>query len=344
MELFSESYSLYFRAVEKLLRYANERPLSAQEVQKILSEDTFSESAITMFPKLQSGAWPLLRRKEDGYTSDCILPENFPLTILQRAWIKSLLKDPRIHLFLDDDEIESLQSAFSDIDPLYLPQDFYIFDKSSGSDDYKSPEYRHCFRLLLQAIHENAALSIQYEGGKENRLSGLFLPYKLEYSAKDDKFRAYCYRKAGKKMASYILNVSRIVSIEPVDRSAQKKYCNQTGTSKAQFRQVILEITKERNAIERCMVHFAHFEKRTEYDEAADKYTCIIRYNASDETEIVIRVLSFGPTIKVIGPDKFVDEIRRRVKRQANLIHKNIENSLSNCEISDAGVLRLPAE
>ena len=56
MELFSEIYNIYFHAVEKVLRGAGDRPLTAAEMQKTLSEGTFSESAIFVLPKLQNGA------------------------------------------------------------------------------------------------------------------------------------------------------------------------------------------------------------------------------------------------------------------------------------------------
>lgn len=324
MELFSEIYSLYFRAVERVLHRANESLLTGAEVQKILSEGTFSESAISMFSKLQNGAWPLLRQMQSGYITALVPPEKIPLTVLQCAWIKALLDDPRIRLFLEDYEIEKLRAALTDITPLYQQEDFYLFDKATDSDDYQSPEYRRCFRLFLQAIHQKNALYVQYEGGKGNRVSGLFWPYRLEYSAKDDKFRAHCYRKTSARKMAYILNVGRVSSVDAAD-AVPTDVCGSPNTGGGtQFRQVTIEITKERNALERSMVHFAHFEKRTEYDEAADKYTCTIRYNVMDETEVVIRMLSFGPTIKVVGPDEFVHEIRNRIKRQAELMNKEV--------------------
>ena len=322
MELFSEIYSLYYRAMERVLRCANEHPLSSAEVQRILSEKTFSESAISMFPKLQNESWPLLRQgAESGYNAACTAPENTPLTTLQRAWIKSLLDDPRICLFFDGDTIENLRSSLADIEPLYRQEDFYFFDKATDRDDYESPEYQRSFRLILKAIHNKSALSVHYESNGGNRVTGIFWPYKLEYSAKDEKFRAHCHRKTGIRRIHYILNIGRIAAIE-TDAAAVplSAYALQNTGSNTQFREVTIEITKERNALERCMVHFAHFEKRTEYDEATDKYTCTIRYNVMDENEVVIRVLSFGPTIRVLHPDAFVAEIRNRVKKQAELI------------------------
>lgn len=80
--------------------------------------------------------------------------------------------------------------------------------------------------------------------------------------------------------------------------------------------EMTLEITKERNALERCMIQFAHFEKRTDYDASTDRYTCVIRYNIMDESELVIRVLSFGPTVKVLGPARFLQQIQQRVEKQ----------------------------
>ena len=118
----------------------------------------------------------------------------------------------------------------------------------------------------------------------------------------------------------YVLNVGRIASVETSETTLPDTYQVRRTDANTQFRQVTIEITKERNAIERCMVHFAHFEKRTEYDESSDKYSCTIHYNVMDETEVLIRVLSFGPTIKVLGPEEFVREIKNRVKRQTELI------------------------
>ena len=39
-------------------------------------------------------------------------------------------------------------------------------------------------------------------------------------------------------------------------------------------------------------------------------------YDESDETEMVIRLLSFGPMIKVIEPLAFKQLIRQRLKKQ----------------------------
>jgi predicted DNA-binding transcriptional regulator YafY len=80
---------------------------------------------------------------------------------------------------------------------------------------------------------------------------------------------------------------------------------------------VTVEITDERNAFERVMLHFAHFEKRAECV-GRRKYHLKITYNREDESEMVIRILSFGPMVRVLGPESFVDLIKEKLKKQQN--------------------------
>lgn len=78
-------------------------------------------------------------------------------------------------------------------------------------------------------------------------------------------------------------------------------------------------ITNQRNALERTMLHFANYEKHTRKIDA-DHYECQIYYNQNDETELLIELLSFGPTIKVLGPDHFVVQIKERLQKQTLLL------------------------
>ncbi|SHI18762.1 WYL domain-containing protein [Sporobacter termitidis DSM 10068] len=166
-------------------------------------------------------------------------------------------------------------------------------------------------------------MAAQYEGGKGHRLNSVFWPYKIEYSSKDDKFRALCYRRHGLRRVRCILNLGRVVSVRMAQVEGNITDAMQEIRPAERFGEVTLEISKERNALERCMIQFAHFEKRTEYDAAANRYTCIIKYNIMDESELVIRVLSFGPTVRVLGPEHFLQEIHQRVDRQTILINQN---------------------
>jgi hypothetical protein len=319
MELFSEIYSTYYNTVERLLREGCSRPLTARDMQSILADSTFSESAFHILPKLQGGDWPLLKDTSDGYTANCMLPDEKPLTYLQLSWLKALLGDARIRLFFDECELSGLNSALSDIPALFSPKDFYTFDKAGDGDRYESKEYQEHFRVFLNAIHKKAAVAAHYEGGKGHRVNSVFWPFRIEYSSKDDKFRVLCYRRHGLRKVQYVLNLGRVISVHMAEVDSDVTATMPEVRPVERFGEVTLEITKERNALERCMIQFAHFEKRTEYDESTGRYTCVIKYNIMDESELVIRVLSFGPTVRVLGLERFLQEIRQRVEKQSML-------------------------
>ena len=55
-----------------------------------------------------------------------------------------------------------------------------------------------------------------------------------------------------------------------------------------------MDLYDTRNALERAMLHFSDLEKETERID--DKhYRVTLKYRQGDETEILIRILSFGP-------------------------------------------------
>ena len=66
--------------------------------------------------------------------------------------------------------------------------------------------------------------------------------------------------------------------------------------------------------------YFAHFEKQAERIEA-DRYRVTVSYDKDDETEIVIRILSFGPMIRVTAPQHFVELIKERLINQKSCEH-----------------------
>ena len=42
-------------------------------------------------------------------------------------------------------------------------------------------------------------------------------------------------------------------------------------------------------------------------------------YKQSDETEILIRILSFGPVLRVLEPEAFLALIRERLRKQLRI-------------------------
>jgi len=317
-ELFSAVYGCYFTVVSKIVKEAAVG-ISRKDIDEMVNHHAFYESTFHLLPRLFSGEWDLLAHQADGkYYSKLKYAGTRPVTNLELAWIKSLLLDKRIHLFLDMDSLKALQQAVTDVPLLYQPQDFHFTDRASDGDPFEKQSYIENFRCVLKAVNEKKSVKMNYEGGRGVRSINHVLPYKINYSDKDDKFRlrGLIVQPSG-KYQPVTLNMARILDVEespmpfPENLEVADYFVDNGNTPP-----IVVEIYKERNAIERFMLQFASWEKHTEYDDERDIYTCTLYYDKPDETELLIRILSFGPVVKVIGPADFLWQIKQRISDQ----------------------------
>ena len=296
--IFSEIYGAYYHTVSAILSEAITQALSEDQLRNIVTEYAFSESIVSIPAALKEGRWQLLNA--DGTTPIKHKP-SMPISHLQKQWLKAVSCDPRIRLFGDMD------LGLDDIKPLFLPSDVILFDKYSDGDDYSDEGYIARFRLILDAIRNKYPLHIRTLNRKGGPLDLTVLPKRLEYSEKDDKFRLIGF---GQSMST--INLGRILSCEPSDKPFSITHEN---SDHARPRMVIFELTDQRKALERVLLHFAHFEKTAEKI-SDDKYLITVHYDKEDEIELVIRILSFGPMIRVTAPPHFIDLIKKRLKDQ----------------------------
>lgn len=298
--IFSELYGAYYKVMAKIIDSATCHPLEKGELYEIIQEHAFGESVLAIEKAVSEEKWQLIHK--DG-TTPLTHKVSLPLTSLQKRWLKAISLDPRMKLF----GVEFPELA--DVEPLFTAEDYVIFDKYGDGDPYENPEYVENFRVILSAIKDRKPLEIAMKNRTGGILRFVVMPDYLEYSEKDDKFRLI---GSGRKYADTV-NLGRIVSCRIYEGEytpGSRKTRLQTGP-----RTVTFELTDERNALERVLLHFAHFEKQAEkLDEK--KYRVSVTYEKEDETEILIRILSFGPMIRVMGPDSFIDLIRERLMKQ----------------------------
>ncbi len=322
MEYFSEIYGQYYRAVAAVLEKAAVSPLSEKEITEIINKTAFGESALYIAPKLFSGEWPLLKKDENGLYSPIIKSSTkTPMTLLQRQWLVSVLEDERCNAFFDGSEKEEIKKALN-CEPLYDTKKILTVDACADGDSFGDDAYRQNFRTVLKAIRDKEILRIAFKGGKGFRIFGSYVPCRLEYSPKDDKMRLHAFRiHHGKVIFVTTINLARIENIvcsgeifggsTDIDEFLKNHSNPQTA---------VIELTNERNALERFMVQFASYDKHTRHDEETDKYICSVFYDHSDETELLIRLLSFGPVIKIISPESLVAQAKERINKQAELM------------------------
>ena len=297
--IFSELYSAYYRAVADILKAAVEKPLSKKEIRELIERKAFGESVLNIEPALYGERWQLLRA--DGSSVLQHAP-TVPMTTLEKRWLKAVYADPRVRLVSDE------KPDLSEVEPLFTAEDYAVFDRYADGDPYEDEDYVRNFRLILAAIRSGQALRITTKNRRGALKHLTLLPEYLEYSEKDDKFRLY---GQGHRHLETV-NVARIIAVTPYEKPFTVE---PQRTARTRTRTVEFELCDERNALERVLMHFAHFEKQAEkIDER--HYRVRVSYEKDDETELVIRVLSFGPMIKVTAPDHFVELIKERLKKQ----------------------------
>ena len=296
--IFNEIYSAYYNAVAKIIAQLIDGNRDEKELNQIVCDIAFGESMLTVLPSLKSEKWQLVRR---DMTTPIKHKPTMPLTLIQKQWLKAIFLDPRIKLF--GAEI----SGLDDVEPLFTPDDYLIYDKYGDGDAYEDEGYIARFRTVVSALREKQPLKLKTVNRKGNVISMTVMPARLEYSEKDDKFRLI---STGCRYGNTV-NLARMVSCEKCS-AGDFKPCPPAESIK---RSVTLRIRDERNALERCMLHFAHFEKQAERIDKSH-YIVRIKYNEDDETEMVIRILSFGPMVEVTEPKDFREKIIERLKRQ----------------------------
>lgn len=299
--LFSEVYGRYYQVVSSILSEAIRGELTEQKIRKIVEEKAFSESGLVIPQALKEGTWPLLTKNmETPLQYEPVMP----MTLLEKCWMKTLLKDPRVQLF------GVSETGLEDVEPLYPSDAVVYFDRYGDGDDFNDEGYKERFGIILQALREKRKLEITYQSQGKKASVWNCIPRSLEYSSKDDKFRLYV---ASKGIAA--LNLSRIVDVKLLEQYS----AGEDVTLVLKKEKLVLEVKDERNALERVMLHFSHFEKETVKLEEK-RYQLTLWYEKEDKAELLIRVLSFGPMIRVMEPDSFISLVRERLQKQMKFV------------------------
>lgn len=363
IELFDAFYGCYFSTIYHILREAGKRELTDSEFHDLIKKTSdiygfqvTTNNYISEAIKLGEGeeleenkdAWPFFDKKsktedQGGHVlKNLNVHENrfknimgFPLSTIEKMWLKSIYCDPRMKLFLKN---EADFPDLGDIEPLFNWNDFVQFDQYLDGDPFEDEHYIKMFRTVLEGIHNHSRLEIKYrktnahicfhedgsyETGPDRGMGILYIdPECMEYSERDNKFRLIGNNpRFGRSM----VNIACIDSCKAVERTDDSNNAEQkVDHSKDAFmRKAVFELVDKKNALERFLLNFSYNEKIAERMEEEDKYRITLTYDETDETDLVIKILSFGPYVKVVSPDYFADLIYDRLQQQMQLLRDN---------------------
>ena len=295
--VFNEIYSAYYNAVANVINRLLQGEKGDEVLYSAVNELAFEETALYLIPNLKNGNWQLIDSKGESVIKN---KPTMPLTTIQLEWLKALSLDKRVKLF--DVDFSFLEG----VKPLFTADDYLVFDKYCDGDPYDDENYVLNFKKILSAINGKYTVTVEYKTRKGLKTKMNFEPYKLEYSVKDDKFRV------STQNALRFINMARIISVEKCNKKARKR-----NNLSSELKTVSMVIFNKRNSLERVMLHFAHFEKQAVKTDDGN-YLLTLKYDVNDEPEVVIRILSFGPFVKVVEPESFVNLIKTRLIQQIN--------------------------
>lgn len=299
--IFNEIYGCYYNAVAKMIALAVDKKLTEKEMYRIASEEAFDESVLSIVPAIKQQDWQLINEKLE---TPIISAPVMPMTKLEKRWLKTILLDPRIALFM----IPSKE--LNDVEPLFYPEDVVYFDRYLDGDKYTQPDYIANFYIVRQAIREHRKVQIQYWNNRNQERWGTFCPVKMEYSDKEDKFRILSVGKWDVRT----VNMGRVIKCELLDETFEE------GLELPERKRETLtfEVTDTRNTMERAMMKFAHYKKQAERI-GDNRYRVELEYDKDDETDVLIQIMSFGSAVKVISPATIQEELASRIKKQLSL-------------------------
>ena len=322
MELFSELYGKYYTLIQRILTTAHQDGVTLNTIRTIVAEDGFLESPTSLVPPLTAqnkDSYHLLYKKEDRYYSAL---KNIPkpyFTHLEISWLKSLLNDPKMNLFFEDDELYFLKSTFKEVEPLFDP---YIFGSVQGTSncDFTDEAYISKFKKICRAMRHQKLLCITYKNRDDEIVCNTFALFKIEYQLNFDRFRLLALSINNNKMKQLeSIDLSCIMQLEestPAPSYEEVTSCVKASKAKEP---IVFELSNERSGFDRVFMFFSNYERITEFND--DNNTCLVQlyYYPFDEAEIIRTLISFGPIIKVLSPSKIRSLIKKEIDKQYDL-------------------------
>ena len=210
-------------------------------------------------------------------------------------------------MFVPHKIIEELHQALKDVKPLWKTEDIKYFDQNKDGDDFDNKDYVLLFQTILNAINHKKYIHLIY--GRKNN-SDIFTPTHLDYSQKDNAFRLFV------KELKYPINLENIKSIEITEEKPKK---TEKSTIYETLKVEIYDDTYRKYHFNRAIRMFSYFKKTCKKTEKENTYELTVDYDKSDESEVVIKILMFGPNMKVLGPMDVSYEVNQRIKKQKEL-------------------------
>ncbi|GAU79965.1 WYL domain-containing protein [Fusibacter sp. 3D3] len=237
-------------------------------------------------------------------------------SLQEKEWLKMILTAPEIKLFLPENLINTLDQALSDF-PENLKLSNFEFKSTHETDDpLNSVEFIETFQTLLKAILGQKIIGYDYVAQDGTYFkSQSSIPYKIEYSKLNAKFRLFMFSLTNHKPVKVNISQLKTLWIQENNFDYSKEIIEAEVLSCKSQSPIILEIDNISYIMERCFSMFSHYEKESYFDSQKNKFIIELQYYLLDEAELIKDILSFGSHILVIEPQHIRKRIVERIEQ-----------------------------
>ena len=242
----------------------------------------------------------------------------------EKAWLYSIISDPKAKLFLDDEQINFLKKALENTNNLPYPlsnNDVYICRLNNQTHNDYTPKQRKFFKMIIQAIKEQKYIILTNNADDGNIYKdSKLIPYKIEYNNKQDTFSITCYNDVNNEIIRiFFTNIDKLEIGEIIPNYFKiKTRIRQELEKKRTTEPVIIQINDENNALQRSAYIFAHYERMI-YKENDNIYMKIFYYKEYQQEDILQGILQLGRFVTLIAPDNLVAKIKEIILKKSEI-------------------------
>lgn len=316
MELFNETKNKYYDIIIDLIfHFDEENKIHFNKLSSMLNSELIGNNINFKNALLLKNCEDNLHiLKDENGVYSLNVDSNIPIipTLIEKTWLKHMLDEDLIRLFLDKETIDKLSDA------LLKYQDIIgnkiIIQHRSKNHITNYDNLKEKIKKIITAIKEGKGVKYSYitKNGMplENRQS---VPFKIEYSLKNHVFYLISYSLEEKRpVKSIIENFTDIELIEIKD-DITMEHIKESIFLKRCCRAIVLEVKNINNALERAFLTLSMFNKTARYMEERDIHELSVFYYQFEEDEVLDRIFSLGKGVIVKEPHDIRNKIIQRI-------------------------------
>jgi len=315
--MFKKRKNAFFQIVTELYNTAllQNKTLTASEIDQafksapceLLDIDSFYKN----FMKEAYGriGFGMFNKVKNGYrpANKTLIPAIFSRD--EAEWLKTMLNDGKIDLFLDKATQQKLNEAFACNTQLYEEKDIFI-QKNTTQQNFADENFQSVFKTILRGIAEKKLVRFGYISRKVNApvTTVTARPLKVYYHGVNDSFQCIVFDAEKKNKPT--MNIERIVNAVIADDSAPS--LDEHPIDKIETAEV--ELRNEKNIPTQCFTLLSDYQKKVIFDDVRNLYKINIQYYEFERQDLFKNLLSLGNYCTILSPEILVKQIKQRLE------------------------------